>query len=289
MVEAAGPTAQLRPALVLVAALAAAGAIVTGTQALFGTMAATPGFAASSPAVQETVFALMLFGCLLAVAAAGLTLDHAWQRLASGDPGRMASVGLAIGVGGLFLAVALAAAAGTIVAPLTAGATSLLAILGGTGLVLFQASAEELYFRGWLQPVLTRAWGNLAGLLVTAAAFAALHMFGGALSLLTILNLVLGGLLFGLLAQRGGLVMAAAAHFGWNWAENIGLGLAPNPGIGSFGALYDVDMGGLAAWGGSTEGLNASLPMTFVLIALLIPAVVWRSPWAAATVPAKRG
>ncbi len=289
MAAAAGPAAHLRPALHLGAALIAAAAIVTGAQAAFTRLLAVPSFAATSAGVQETVFTLLLFGALLAVAAAALTLDHGWGRLAGSSPGRLAGIGLAIGVGGLLLSIVLAALAGRTVSVPVAPNAGILAVAGGTLLVLFQAGVEEVYFRGWLQPLLSRSWGNLAGLLVTAAAFAALHMFGGALSFLSIVNLTLGGLLFGLLAQRsGGIVMATAAHFGWNWAEGIGLGLVPNPGAGSFGALYDVDLQGSAAWGGSAEGLNASLPMTLVLVALVLPALAWRWP-PAVTAPATPG
>ena len=289
MAHDAGAAAQLRPALTLFAALVAAGAIVTGTQAGFAAMLGAPDFAATSAAWQETVFTLLLFGAMLAVAAVGLTLDHSWRRLGGSDPARMAAAGLGIGIAGVLLSTMLAAVAGPVGAGVTAS-PGLLAIAGGTLLVLFQASVEELYFRGWLQPGLSRAWGDRVGLLVTAAAFSALHMFGGALSMLSIVNLMLGGLLFGLLAQRsGGIMLAVGAHFGWNWSEGIGLGLVPNPGVGSFGALYDVDLRGAASWGGSAEGLNASLAMTFVLVALLIPVAIWRGPARRPIAPGPRG
>ena len=86
------------------------------------------------------------------------------------------------------------------------------------------------------------------------------------------MNLTLGGVLFGLLAWRsGGLGASIAAHAGWNWAETILFGLDPNPGTGGFGAIHDLDLVGAMRWGGSTEGLNASLAMTIVLAALILP------------------
>lgn len=266
----------LRPTLTLTVALGAAAAIVPLGQWLFEAVAANTSVGAAGAAIQETIFTLMIFGALLGVAAVGLSLDNGWKALIGGAPARMAGVGLAVGVGGLLSAAGLAALASRIVTGVAAGAGAG-ALIGGTLLILFQASVEEVYFRGWLQPVLSRAWGSLAGLLVTAAAFSILHLIGGDRSLLTIVNLLLGGLLFGLLAQRsGGIVLAAAVHFGWNWAESIGLGLVPNPGMGSFGALHDVDIVGSVLWGGSGEGLNASLAMTFALVALVLPTIVWR-------------
>ena len=155
-------------------------------------------------------------------------LWHGWGALAGERPWAMAGIGLAVGMAGLALGTTIDG----LVPPLLhhAGSGGVVGLLGGTLLILFQASVEEVYFRGWLQPVLSRAWGRLAGLLVSAAAFAGLHLLGGDRTAVTLLNLLLGGLLFGLLAQRsGGIVAAAAAHFAWNWAEAIGLGLARIP------------------------------------------------------------
>ena len=268
--------AQVRPVLTLLAALAAAATIVPLGQVLYTLLGAVPAFAASSAAVQETIFTLLVFGAMLAVAATGLTIEHGWSGLVGRNIAALVGTGLAIGFGGLVLTAAITAVAIPVARHAEVG-PAVVSIIAGTLLVLFQAGAEEVYFRGWLQPVLVRAWGRLAGVLVTAAAFAILHLSGGERSLTTLLNLVLGGLLFGLLAQRsGGILMSTAAHFGWNWAEIIVLGLAPNPGIGSFGALVDLDITGSALWGGSAEGLNASLAMTFVLTALLLPAIAWR-------------
>ena len=83
---------------------------------------------------------------------------------------------------------------------------------------------------------------------------------------------MLGGLWFGLLAVRsGGILAPMAAHFAWNASESIGFGLDPNPGVDDLGALANYDLVGLPIWGGSPEGLNASIAMTLVLAALVIP------------------
>jgi len=46
--------------------------------------------------------------------------------------------------------------------------------------------------------------------------------------------------------------------------------------VGSFGAIFDFDLVGSALWGGSDEGLNASLSISFVLVALILPLIMWR-------------
>lgn len=264
----------LRPIYTLVAALTASTLIITLFQRGFPAMS---GGSAMSAPVQETLFTFLLFGALLAVALVGLYLDGRPRGLTGPKPLPMAVAGAGIGLLGLGSAAAFAALAG-LTHPGAGARGGVVALLAGTIAILFQAGVEEVYFRGWLQPALTRAWGHVAGLLVAAAAFAALHVAGGARSPLTLVNLFLGGILFGLLAIRTrGLAAPIAAHFAWNWAEQILLGLDPNPGIGSFGAIVDLDLVGSSYWGGSDEGLNASLALSFALVALIVPLAAWRT------------
>jgi serine/threonine protein phosphatase PrpC/membrane protease YdiL (CAAX protease family) len=219
-------------------------------------------------------------------------------RLARGNalalgrkPGRMAGLGLVIGSAGVGAAVAYSALAGAL-GQGSAGAGDPGLILWGSAVVLFAAATEEVFFRGWLQPVLARDFGTPVAILLAALAFSALHVMGGVRSGISLINLFLGGVLFGLLAARtGGIAGAVTAHFAWNWTERLGLGLDPNPGVGSFGALWDFDLAGPALWGGSDEGLNAGIAMTLALLVLIAPLALAqgrkRSPAAAggATAP----
>jgi membrane protease YdiL (CAAX protease family) len=104
-----------------------------------------------------------------------------------------------------------------------------------------------------------------------------LHVLGGARDPLALANLFLGGLAFGLLAARaGGIAPAVGMHLAWNGAEQLVLGLEPNPGVSSFGSIVNLDLVGSAWWGGSTEGLNASVAMMVALLAILVPLVIYR-------------
>jgi hypothetical protein len=182
-------------------------------------------------------------------------------------------LGAVLGLLGVGAAAGYAALAGTLTAAPSSWQPLLLA--WGSLVILFQTAAEEVYFRGWLQRILVDGWGVAAGLLVSTLAFSALHGIAGARDPISFVNLFLAGLLFGLLAIRGaGLAGAVAAHFAWNWSEQIVLGLIPNPGTGSFGALLDLDLVGPGAWGGSEEGLNAGIPMTLVLLGLVAPLAI---------------
>ena len=145
--------------------------------------------------------------------------------------------------------------------------------------------------RGWLQPALARRWGVGPAIVAGALAFAALHIPAGAHAPVSLLNLFGGGLLFGLFAARsGGLAGAIGAHWGWNACEQLVWGLDPNPGVGSFGAVFDYELVGRAIWGGSADGLNGSIGMTVALLALLLPlALLGRRTTAVLSPTAPRG
>jgi membrane protease YdiL (CAAX protease family) len=138
-------------------------------------------------------------------------------------------------------------------------------------LVLLAATAEEIYFRGWLQPLLGARWGVWIGLVVTAVLFSVTHLAAGLHSIAAAVNIFLAGMFFGLLALRtGGLVAPCAAHFGWNWAEAQLFGSDPNPGAGPFGAFFDLDLKGPVLWSGGPDTMNGSLATTLILSLLIV-------------------
>lgn len=237
---------------------------------------ALPTVSATDPtraaAIDETMASIVVFGLLLVAGlAAGFLCGVNAVALGPKFGVRLLEGG-GIGLAGLIIATALAGIAGLWRHP--SAATSVVMFVWGTAVIILQAGSEEIFFRGWLQPILVRAWGPV-GILVTAIVFAGLHLVSGADALMSILNLFLGGLLFGLLAARyGGIASAIGAHFAWNWTEQLLLGLDPNPGVGSFGSILNLDLIGSAWWGGSDEGLNASVAMTIALAALLAPLLI---------------
>lgn len=252
----------------------AAGLIVAVGQYLIGLAFGVPAIAGLGDVVLGAAFNLLIFGALLAVALlflmrgagiAGIAGPGATAMLGAGLPLGMAGVGMALGLGTIAITVG------------SGGTPASAAVLAGLVMVLFQAGVEEVYFRGWLQPLAVRAWGAVAGVGIVAVAFALLHVAGGARAPLALLNIFLAGVFFGVLALRtGGIALSAGAHFGWNATETIVFGLDPNPGVGSFGAMFDLDMTGAAIWGGSEQGLNGSIGVTIVLLALILPIGAWR-------------
>lgn len=224
--------------------------------------------------VLESVYSLIIFGSLLLFALIGGLMTGVNPLGLGEKPVKRTLVGLIFGAFGVVVATVYANINGTLVkGPALPGNAGVL--LWGLAIVFLQTASEEVYFRGWLQPVLARSWRPQVAIAVAALAFAALHVMGGARSPTTLLNMFLGGLLFGYLARYGrGIAGPVGAHFAWNATEQILLGLDPNPGLGSFGALLDLELAGSPAWGGSDEGLNASIAMTFALFALIVPLLI---------------
>ena len=240
-------------------------------------VAALP-LASLGAAGAEAVFTLLIFGALLVAGVVGAMLggERAW-RLGE-RPGAMVAIGAAMGAAGLVGATGLAAVAGTVRA--TGGGSVSVLLLAGAAVIAVQVLAEEVFFRGWLQPVLVKAVGVPVAIGVVAVAFAGLHGLARWPGAVGLANLALGGVLFGVLAARGGGIAGAfGAHAAWNGCEQLLLGLDPNPGIGGFGSLIDLDLIGSAGWGGSADGLNASWAMVTALLALLVPlAIAWSPP-----------
>lgn len=240
---------------------------------------------ASRPTMQETIFYLALFGVILLMGMIGGAVTDRRNALRLGErPLLSGTVGLAIGLAGLSVCAVYAQIAGVLVpgAPSAPVATFL---LWGAALVLVQTTAEEVFFRGWLQPALVGRWGRAAGIVAAALAFAALHIAGGARAPLSLLNLFLGGVMFGLFAARtGGIAGALGIHFAWNASEQLLWGIDPNgqdgAWIGTFGSLANYDLKGSPLWGASPEGLNAGAGMTVTLLAIVVPMALlsWRRP-----------
>lgn len=243
-----------------------------GPQLAGRAISARSGGDPSSAAMSETIASIIIFGLILVAGVGGGALCGFNAARLGPRAGLRLLEGGGIGLVGVLVATALAGIAGVL--HRADGGIGAGIFLWGTALIVLQAASEEVFFRGWLQPILVKAWG-VAGIPITAVTFAAMHLIGGASSVVSVLNLFLGGLLFGLLAARyGGIASAVAAHFAWNWSEQLLFGLYPNPGSGSFGSILNMDLAGSSWWGGSDEGLNASIAMTFALAVLLAPLLI---------------
>lgn len=224
----------------------------------------------ATPAIYAG-FIVVLYGPMLAIALLAGWIGRT-PVLRSGRSRRAWSIaGLAIGAGGLCAALAMSWLNGAIVrGGLATGFGGL--VLMGMCLTLFQSAMEEVLFRGWLQPVMSQRLGQVAGVAASSLLFMAFHLIGGSRHPLSLLVITLAGVLFGLLALRsGGLLAPVLAHAGWNASESWIFGMVPNPGNELLGSILDIDLVGNPWWGGSDEGMNASVGAALVLLAAALP------------------
>lgn len=266
--QAHAPPAPIAWALIALGIALGAACVMLGPKA-------AAGVPLQSELGMEAVFFLAIFLPLMLIGLMFARLDGFPALRLGASPARWAATGLLTGCLGVGMTAGYAALAGSLArgAGSDAGAA---AYLIGAILILIQTASEEVFFRGWLMRAVERRGGVAAAVALSAILFSGFHVIGGARSLITLVNLLLGGVWFALLALRsGGLVAPVLAHFGWNAAEEMGMGLIPNPGTSGFGAFVDWDLTGSPLWGGTVEGLNASIGMTCVLAALIVP-LIWR-------------
>ncbi len=79
---------------------------------------------------------------------------------------------------------------------------------------------EELVFRGFLQPLLESRWGSMAGLILSSAAFSALHGTQNEWRWQYLVLLFVAGLAFGIARQRTNSTAASfLLHMGFNLTQ----------------------------------------------------------------------
>jgi membrane protease YdiL (CAAX protease family) len=179
-------------------------------------------------------FSLALGGFALLL---GALSPAPWRRRLRLEPSPLAPGGLGLGVLG-FLALSMASDSmvrllglqgrgtiGRLVAAFEEASPGALA-LGVLGVGLAAGTAEELFFRGFVQSRLVERWGRWTGIAVTALAFGVHHLdaLQGGFA-------VAVGVYLGWLSDRAGSVRpAAVAHVANNCAWVLGTALLPQPG-----------------------------------------------------------
>lgn len=108
--------------------------------------------------------------------------------------------------------------------------------------VCVQSGAEELTDRCYLYQKLRRGYRNpWIAILVNAAVFSAMHLFNPGITVLSVIDICLSGLIFSLFVYYYDCWWAAVMmHTGWNFTQSILFGL-PNSGIVSAYSLFKLD------------------------------------------------
>jgi membrane protease YdiL (CAAX protease family) len=276
-------------AALLLALLVLAVSLVGGLYLYLG-LAPVVAAAAGEGIAAAVADRLLQFLCIIgpmALAALAIGRLYEGRPVARGGMPAAAALALGLALGSIGFALTLGLAAGLgLIAP---GEGGLMAAAGpgiaaSMLLVALQAGGEELFFRGWLQPLLSARWGPWIALALTAVLFGLSHelipvIMGAPSGPLAIVNMTLGGLVFGLLALRtGGLWAPFAAHWAWNWSELALAGATPNPGVDPLGSLFDLDLAGPALLSGGADELNGSVLVTGVMLLMALGLGLFGSP-----------
>jgi membrane protease YdiL (CAAX protease family) len=127
---------------------------------------------------------------------------------------------------------------------------------------------EELLFRGYGFQALVR-WNGGAAVAISAGVFALLHLGNEGIGPVPLLNIFLAGILLAVAVIRWrSLLVAIAAHFGWNVLSGPVLGHEVSGWPAEGQLLLTVDPGPTLLTGG-TFGIEGSVLMTGVLVALI--------------------
>ncbi|MGI6756204.1 MAG: type II CAAX prenyl endopeptidase Rce1 family protein [Atopobiaceae bacterium] len=142
--------------------------------------------------------------------------------------------------------------------------------------VFIQSSAEEFICRCYLYQRTLRVFGSpLAAVVLNAVLFGLLHLGNSGVTPISVINIILVGILFGLFVWKLDSPWAAfAAHASWNFMQAVVLGL-PNSGNVTPFALFGLSSGSVVTAGFAydpTFGIEGS-PMATVVLALLCAGV----------------
>ena len=146
--------------------------------------------------------------------------------------------------------------------------------LWATMLLLVASAGEEFLFRGYPLRVLVERWGRGAALALTSAAFALVHGWNPNVGVLMLLNIVLAGVLLGMVClNTGSLWWAIGVHAGWNLGTGFVADL-PVSGMRLIDApLIEVSSTGMAVITGGAAGLEGGVASTVGLaLAILLVA-----------------
>ena len=151
----------------------------------------------------------------------------------------------------------------------------ILFILGLFPFWLLQGGTEEVATRGWL---LTRiaARSNLPlAIAISSSLFGFLHLGNSGVTFLSVLNIVLDGVLAGLLfIYTDSIWLVVAQHGTWNYVQGNLLGFQVS-GTGADASIFSFSMGSGPDWlTGGAFGAEGSIITTLVLLVSLV--IVYR-------------
>ena len=151
----------------------------------------------------------------------------------------------------------------------------LLFILGLFPFWLLQGGTEEVATRGWLLTRIAARTNLPLAIAISSSLFGILHMGNAGVTFLSVLNIILDGVLAGLLfIYTDSIWLVVAQHGTWNYVQGNLLGFQVS-GTGADASIFSFTMGSGPDWlTGGTFGAEGSIITTLVLLVSLV--IVYR-------------
>ncbi len=151
----------------------------------------------------------------------------------------------------------------------------ILFILGLFPFWLLQGGTEEVATRGWLLTRIAARTNLPLAIAISSSLFGILHMGNAGVTFLSVLNIILDGVLAGLLfIYTDSIWLVVAQHGTWNYVQGNLLGFQVS-GTGADASIFSFSMGYGPDWlTGGAFGAEGSIITTLVLIVSLV--IVYR-------------
>ena len=151
----------------------------------------------------------------------------------------------------------------------------ILFILGLFPFWLLQGGTEEVGTRGWLLTRIAARTNLPLAIAISSSLFGILHMGNAGVTFLSVLNIILDGVLAGLLfIYTDSIWLVVAQHGTWNYVQGNLLGFQVS-GTGADASIFSFTMGSGPDWlTGGTFGAEGSIITTMVLLLSLV--IVYR-------------
>ena len=151
----------------------------------------------------------------------------------------------------------------------------ILFILGLLPFWLLQGGTEEVATRGWLLTRIAARTNLPFAIAISSSLFGILHMGNAGVTFLSVLNIILDGVLAGLLfIYTDSIWLVVAQHGTWNYVQGNLLGFQVS-GTGADASIFSFTMGDGPDWlTGGAFGAEGSIITTLVLLVSLV--IVYR-------------
>lgn len=214
-------------------------------------------------AVSLVLFAWVKWVEKRPIVSLGFFKSHWFRELALGFLVGFAQFSLSLGLVWLFGGVELS--------KVDLSASTLIYVLSLIPFWLIQGGTEELLTRGWLLPILHKRTNLAWAIGLSSSLFGVMHLANDHVTVLSILDIILGGVSMGLyMLKRDNLWGAIGLHGTWNFVQGNIYGVAVSGTSAGSSLLTFVNKPGVPDWlSGGQFGTEGSLFAVLVELALI--------------------